>query len=460
MKAGTRRARDGGSADASATSAIRIELKSRRPIAIGLMSGTSHDGVSAAVVELDERARPPAVVRAFRTYPYPAKFRTRLLEASAGKPLGSGAISALHVELGRELGRAAIRIAREARVPMAKISFIGSHGHTVFHLPPRTARRGETASTLQLGEAAVIAALTGVAVVADFRPMDIALGGEGAPLAPLAHLWLFAHPRLGRVIQNIGGIANATFIPAGASLGNPAIIAFDTGPGNGLIDALAAQLSGGRMRMDRDGAMAARGQVSDALLGWLMRDRYFRRRPPKSTGREEFGPAFLERVGRQARRLKVAGDDLIATVTALTARSIADACRRFIIPRGRVDELIVTGGGARNPTLMRMLASELREVRVLSAEQVGVDGDALEAVAFAILGYNMIRGRAGNIPSVSGARAPAILGKLTLPAGVTPAPSTAEPGSVVAGGKPHRNVSGLASQQQLRSRSLRSSDSA
>ncbi|HEY6421271.1 MAG TPA: anhydro-N-acetylmuramic acid kinase, partial [Candidatus Binataceae bacterium] len=329
----------GAAADAITMSAIRIELKSRRPLAIGLMSGTSHDGVSAAVVELDERARPPAVVRAFRTFAYPAKFRARLLEASAGKPLGTGAISALHFELGRELARAALRIAREARVPMRKIAFIGSHGHTMFHLPPRTARRGETASTLQLGEPAVIAALTGVPVVADFRPMDIALGGEGAPLAPLAHLWLFAHPRLGRVVQNIGGIANATFIPAGAGIGNSSVIAFDTGPGNGLIDALAAQQSGERMRMDRDGRMAARGQVSDALLASLMRGRYFRRRPPKSTGREEFGPDYLERAGREARRLRVAGDDLIATITALTARSIADAYRRFIVPRGRVDEL-------------------------------------------------------------------------------------------------------------------------
>jgi anhydro-N-acetylmuramic acid kinase len=394
-------------------SAIRIELARRPALAIGLMSGTSHDGVSAALVELDERARPPARVRRFRTFAYPRGFRARLLEASAGAPVGAAAISTLNFELGRAFGRAAIRLAREARTPLRRVAFIGSHGHTVFHLPPRRAERGKTPSTLQLGAPAVIAAMTGVPVVANFRPMDIALGGEGAPLTPLAHRWLFSHPRLGRVIQNIGGIANATYLPPGA---NPArIIAFDTGPGVMLIDALASELTRGRLRMDRGGTLAARGRINEAFLAELMRDAYFRRHPPKSSGREEFGRDYLARIRRIARRLLVADRDLIATVTALTARSIADACRRFIRRRGRIDQLIATGGGARNPVLMRMLAAELPDVEVMTASRLGVDGDALEAVAFAILGYEMLRGRAGNIPSVTGARAPAVLGTLTLP---------------------------------------------
>jgi anhydro-N-acetylmuramic acid kinase len=396
-------------------SGVTISLERGAVRAIGLMSGTSHDGVSAAVVEIDQRRRPPAHAIAFRTWPYPARLRARLLDAAADKRVGAGALSALNFELGDAFAKAALAVARDAAVPIAKIAFIGSHGHTFFHLPPRRAQRGETASTLQLGESAVIAAATGVPVVADFRPMDIAAGGEGAPLAPLAHLWMFAEARRGRVIQNIGGIGNATFIPAGAQLGNPDLIAFDTGPGGMLIDAAAYRLSRGRMRMDRGGIRARRGRVSGAMLAELLGHPYFARRPPKSTGREEFGAQFFQRVMRIARRAGVRGDDLIATLTALTAHSIADAVRRFVMPRGRVDQLVATGGGARNPSLLAMLAAELPELEVTTAKSVGVDGDALEAVAFAILGYRMLRAEAGNIPSVTGARMPAVLGKLTLP---------------------------------------------
>ncbi|MGH7924969.1 MAG: anhydro-N-acetylmuramic acid kinase [Candidatus Binatus sp.] len=396
-------------------SAITIKLEGRKVLAIGLMSGTSHDGVSAALVELDERARPLARLIAFRTFPYATRFRKELLAASTNKKIGAAAISRLNFALGRELGRAAIEIARRARVALTDVAFIGSHGHTFFHLPPRRAARGQTASTMQLGESAVIAAATGVPVIADFRTMDLALGGEGAPLAPLAHFWLFADPKRGRVVQNIGGIGNATYIPPRARVGDSDLIAFDTGPGNGMIDALASRISGGRLRMDRDGRIAARGHVNLPLLARLVQNPYFRRRPPKSTGREEFGPRLLDRIVADARRMKIVDYDLLATVTALTAQSIAGACRQFILPRGPVNQLIVTGGGAQNPTLMRMLKAELPNVEVITADDVGVDGGALEAVAFAILGYQMLRGRQGNIPSATGARAPAILGKLTLP---------------------------------------------
>jgi anhydro-N-acetylmuramic acid kinase len=396
-------------------SAIRISLDRGKVVAIGLMSGTSHDGVSAALVELDERSRPPARVLAFQTFPYPARLRKELLAASSDEKIGAAAISTLNFALGHEFARAAIAIAERAHIAISTVAFIGSHGHTFFHLPPRRATRGQLASTMQLGESAVIAAATGVAVVADFRTMDLALGGEGAPLAPLAHLWLFADPKLGRVVLNIGGIANATYIPMRARLGDPGLIAFDTGPGNGLIDALASRVSAGRLRMDRNGRIAARGHVNPVLLDMLMQHRYFRRPPPKSTGREEFGPVLLDRIVADARRMKIVDHDLVATVTALTARSIADACSRFILPLGRIDQLIVTGGGAQNPTMMRMLATELPNISVMRAADLGVDGNALESVAFAILGYQMLRGRQGNIPTVTGARVPAILGKLTMP---------------------------------------------
>ncbi len=397
-------------------SRVEVRLDGRTHLAVGLMSGTSHDGVSAALVRIDERKSPPTRLVAFRTYPYTAEFRARLLAASSdgqdpASKAGAGGISTLNFELGRIFGAAALRVMRAARVPIRRLSFIGSHGHTFFHLPPRRAGRA-TASTLQLAEPAVIAAMTGAPVVADFRPMDLALGGEGAPLA---HLWLFGHQRLGRVVQNIGGIGNATYLPPAARTGDRRLVAFDTGPGGMLIDALAARLTAGRLSMDRGGTMAARGRVDGAMLGELMRNPYFRRKPPKSAGREEFGAHYLDAIVRCARGRAMKPHDLAVTVTALTARSIADACRRFILPLGRVDQLIVTGGGARNPTPMKMIAAELPGIEVMTAERLGVDGDALEAVAFAILAYQMLRGLPGNIPSVTGARSPAILGKLTLP---------------------------------------------
>ncbi len=389
---------------------------SRGPhLAVGLMSGTSHDGVSAALIRIDERRRPPVELLSFKTYPYAARFRARLLKACTPGGPGVAEIAQLNFGLGRAFASAALNLVRIAGVPIQEVSFIGSHGHTFFHMPPRSVRRGAIPATLQLGETAVIAALTGVPVVADFRPMDVALGGEGAPLAPLMHLRLFGDRRTGRMVQNIGGIANATYLPPGAQSDDARLIAFDTGPGNMVIDGVMARLSRGSLRMDRDGRMAARGVVSQRLLAEMLRHRYFARPPPKSTGREEFGDAFIERLLARARALKLAPPDIVATATALTARTIADSCRRLIMPLGPLGQLIVAGGGARNPTLMAMLARELPELAVLRAADAGVDGDALEAIAFAVLGYEMLNGRPGNIPSVTGARAPAVLGKLTLP---------------------------------------------
>jgi anhydro-N-acetylmuramic acid kinase len=394
---------------------IALKIEGGPHLALGLMSGTSHDGVSAALIRIDERRRPPIALISFRTYPYAARFRARLLKACAPNGPGAGEIAELNFGLGRAFASAALNLVRGAGVPIQEVSFIGSHGHTFFHLPPRSARRGAIPSTLQLGESAVIAALTGVPVVADFRPMDMALGGEGAPLTPLVHLRLFGDRRTGRVVVNIGGIANATYLPPGVQAGDPRLIAFDTGPGNVVIDGVMARVSRGRLRMDHDGRMAAQGTVSQRLLAEMMRHRYFARRPPKSTGREEFGNAFIERCMARARALKLHPPDILATATALTARTIAQACRRFIMPLGPLAQLIVTGGGARNPTLMAMLAGELPELKVMRAAEAGVNGDALEAIAFAMLAYEMLRGRPGNLPTVTGARSAAILGKLTPP---------------------------------------------
>jgi anhydro-N-acetylmuramic acid kinase len=245
--------------------------------------------------------------------------------------------------------------------------------------------------------------------------MDLALGGEAAPLAPLAHLRLFGDQRLSRVVQNIGGVGNATYLPAAAIHGDPRVVAFDTGPGNMLIDALAAKLSRGRLMMDRDGRFAASGRVNQTMLRELIRLRYFKRKPPKSTGREEFGAQMLAQIESRARAMRIAPRDLIATLTALTARSIGDAIRRFIMPLGPVDQVVVTGGGGKNPTLLAMLKAELQPMNMIRAEDLSVSGEALEAIAFVILAYEFLCLRPGNLPSATGARAPAILGKLTLP---------------------------------------------
>jgi anhydro-N-acetylmuramic acid kinase len=376
---------------------------------IGLMSGTSTDGVDAALVHLQPRAARYAVrTVCFRTYPFPASVRRRLLAVAEGGPLPAALFSQLNFDVGRLLADAALRILREARTPATAVDLIGSHGHTVFHGPPGLVRG--TASTWQIGEPAVIAARTGITTVADFRPADMAHGGQGAPLVPYVHWLLFRHARRGRVINNIGGIAHPTFLPAGGGVDD--IVAFDAGPGNMVIDAVTARVTDGRLRFDRDGVLARAGHVDAALLEELMHHPFLRRRPPKSTGREEFGAALVDRIFAHARRRRLAAADLVATVTAYTVRALATAYRRFLLPRGRIDEVYFCGGGSRNPALMAMLRQELGFARVGVIDELGIDGDALEAVAFAVLAVEAMRGRAANVPAVTGARVAAILGKI------------------------------------------------
>jgi anhydro-N-acetylmuramic acid kinase len=279
------------------------------------------------------------------------------------------------------------------------------------------------AVTWQTGEAAVIAARVGVPAVSDFRPADMAVGGQGAPLVPYLDYILYRDASVGRIAQNIGGIANLTAIPAGACLDQ--IIAFDTGPGNMVIDALTGQLFG--EPFDRDGKIAASGRVFDSVITRFLRGSFFRGRPPKTAGREEFGREFAgeflracrgSRGAKATNRLVVADKrDIIATATALTARSIRDAIERFVLPRGSFAELIVSGGGAKNPTLMAGLANELRVLglQLRSSDEFGIPSEAKEAVAFAVLAFETWNRRPSNVPSATGARRPAILGKISYP---------------------------------------------
>ena len=379
---------------------------------IGLMSGTSADGIDAALLEIvPSKGLPKLRLLCFAVFPFPNGLRDRILRVADA---GSGATSdicRLNVLLGELFAKAAISVARRAGVPLRDVALIGSHGQTIAHLPDPKAEHGVSIrSTLQIGEPSVIAERTGITTVADFRPRDLAAGGEGAPLTPYLHALLFRHPRRDRIVLNLGGIANLTFLPKGRGLRG--VLAFDTGPGNVLIDTLMARLTGGAMGVDLDGRIAASGEVDPRLLRRLIAHPYFRRKPPKSTGREEFGPTLIDALLCRAAARSITEEDLVATVTAFTAESVALHVRRDLSRSAASAELITCGGGANNPTLIRRLQEALPEGRLLSADEAGFPGRAIEASAFALLAYLTTRGLPGNLPHITGATHSAILGKI------------------------------------------------
>ena len=384
---------------------------SRKPeLVIGLMSGTSLDGVDAALVRLRGHGTATRVeLVAFATFPYPPAVRRLVARVSDA---GTGTVDLVcraNVLLGELFAEAAVGVAGRAGVPMRRVALIGSHGQTIHHLPAPARLAGRrVAATLQVGEPSIIAERTGVTTVADFRPRDMACGGQGAPLVPYVDYLLLRHRTRGRVALNIGGIANATWLPPRCRPDQ--VVAFDTGPGNMVLDALARHASGGRRRCDRDGAMAARGTVCEPLLRHLLRHPFFRKAPPKSTGREAFGEAFVGALLERAGDLSV--PDLLATATELTVRSIAGALDRFIRPLGVIAEVIASGGGCHNATLMARLAAALRPTPVRPSDAFGLPADAKEAMAFAVLAHETLAGRPGNLPSATGARRAAILGKI------------------------------------------------
>ena len=350
----------------------------------GVMSGTSLDGIDVAIVEIAGRG---ISTIGFQSTPYSDSVRRAILAVS-NTTTTTAAVSRLNFQLGELYARAVQRACRR----YGPAALIGCHGQTIYH--------EGGANTLQLGEAAVIAERTGVPVVSSFRARDIAAGGQGAPLVPFVDCLLFRHPRRTRVALNIGGIANITWIPSG--------VAFDTGPGNMVIDALVRHHTGGRQNFDRDGRIAARGNLNRPLLDRLLADPYYRRRPPKSAGREQYGTEFVARLLATGLPLP----DLIATATVLTAATIAQAIATSA-PRPP-DELIVSGGGAHNPQILAHLAAFLPGVALATSDAYGIDPDAKEAIAFAILAYQTWRRRPSNLPSATGARRPVILGEVSL----------------------------------------------
>jgi anhydro-N-acetylmuramic acid kinase len=372
------------------------------------MSGTSLDGIDAALVQVDERdGRLGAYVEAFRSTAYEPERRAAIKGGLAG---GARELCRLNVDLGGWFADAALQLLASAGVEPGELAAVGSHGQTIWHEPPVA---GSAGATLQLGEPAVIAERLGVPVISDFRGRDVAAGGQGAPLVPLVDQLIFSTPGGRRALQNIGGIANVTLLPPEGS--SEPVVAFDTGPGVAVIDAVVEMVSAGAERYDLDGRRASSGRPNEKLLTVLLADDYFGEPPPKSTGRERYGADYASEVCRKGGELGLSADDLVATVTALTARTIADAYRDFFADAAVPDECVVSGGGARNPTLMQMLVEALDPLPVTDLSALGWDPDAKEAAAFAILAHLHQSGRPGNLPSVTGAAGPRVLGKLTPP---------------------------------------------
>ncbi|MBS1106670.1 MAG: anmK [Deltaproteobacteria bacterium] len=373
---------------------------------IGLMSGTSADGVDAALVEWpDDGATRPFRLLAFHAEPFDRALQDRIHQLAAGRLPGSQVLrefAALDVLLAERFAAAAAAVARVAGLSLDAVDAIASHGQTVAHHP-------ELRATLQIGDPSVIAERTGVTTIADFRPRDLAAGGEGAPLAPFFHFTALSDPAESRVVLNLGGIANVTGLPRG---GDPdAVLAFDVGPANALLDTVVRTSSDGRERMDRDGARARRGRVDRALLARLLDDEFLRRAPPKSTGRERYGWDEGEALAAEWLRAGRATDDLVATLVAFTAEAVARACRDFL--GGAPERLLVCGGGARNPAVMDALAAALAESHVEPTDAQGVPGDAVEAMAFSLMGRNALLGVPNHLPRCTGASRAAVLGELS-----------------------------------------------
>jgi anhydro-N-acetylmuramic acid kinase len=385
-------------------------------VVAGVMSGTSADGINVALVRLASTRASNS--RAFTLlghaeYSYPAKMRAAVLSAMNAKQASVADLARLNFLLGELYADAVLTTQRRFRV---RADLVGCHGQTLYHQGEAQAFLGRRiVATWQTGEAAVIAARVGVPVVSDFRPADMAAGGKGAPLVPYLDYLLFRDPKIGRIVQNIGGIANLTAIPAGADARR--VFAFDTGPGNMVIDAVTEALYG--REFDRGGKIAASGMVLEPVLHQVLQRRFFRAAPPKTAGREEFGREFVSEFLRACGRARK--EDVVATATALTARSIADAVRRFVAKqpgpatKSPFRELILSGGGARNATLVAMLTENLAPlgIQLRFSDEFGLPSEAKEAVAFAVLAHETWNRRPSNVPSATGAKRAAVLGKIS-----------------------------------------------
>jgi anhydro-N-acetylmuramic acid kinase len=388
-------------------------MKSTPLLVLGLMSGTSADAIDVALTSIS--GAPPnlhAKLVNHTSVDFPPTIREEILRVAEQQPITAGQLSQLDFRLGEVFAEAVLMACKRFRMSTKKIALIGSHGQTVFHQGHPVAYLGRpTASTLQIGEPSIIAARTGITTIADFRPADIARGGQGAPLVPYADYLLYRHSKLGRVSLNLGGIANITVLPTAAK--SSQIFAFDTGPANMLIDALVSRFTNGRRRYDKNAAMAQTGRAIPALVNELMRDPYLKQAPPKSTGREYYGRAYTKHLLAAGRRYKAKPADLIRAATIFTALSIVDALNRFVLRQYKIHQLIVSGGGAKNPLILAQLSAGLPQIEIVPSAQLGVPEGAKEAFAFALMAYETFHQRPSSLPSATGANGPAILGKIS-----------------------------------------------
>jgi anhydro-N-acetylmuramic acid kinase len=397
-------------AGADALAGVREYLAQPAHLLVGLMTGTSADAVDAALVRfhglgLDSRHE----LLAYRESPLEAPLRREILEVAAAESLSPERLMRLHAALGERYAAAVLELLAAEGVDPAEVDAIGCHGQTVRHLP--RAAGGLGALTLQIGSAAVLAERTSITVVSDFRSRDTAAGGEGAPLVALADWWACRSSDEARALLNLGGMANLTFLPRGGGLAD--VLAFDTGPGNVVLDALASTSSRGIAPRDEGGATAAKGRPSGPLVDELMADPFFAQPPPRSTGRERFGAEYAARMRARGLSMELSEEDLMATAVELTAASVADAVGRFLAPRGGIASVYASGGGVRNATLMSALARRLAPARLEPAEALGMPSDGKEALAFAFLAHQTLCGRPGNLPAATGAERAVVLGQIT-----------------------------------------------
>jgi anhydro-N-acetylmuramic acid kinase len=391
--------------------------------AIGLMSGTSADGIDAALVEIKGKGLGCKVnLLSFKKFPFPEGLQELIHKASTPEYGRVDLICHLNFLMGELFAGAAIGVVKKTGYKMEDIDIIGSHGQTIYHIPTGVKssefgvwsselnRKSQIASTLQIGEPSIIAERTGVMTIADFRTRDMAAGGLGAPLTPFAHYMLFKDGDIGKAVNNIGGISNLTFIPAGGGLDD--LVAFDTGPGNMLIDSIVNIITKGEMSYDNNGKIALKGKICERLLEKLMVHPFIKKKPPKSTGREEFGYNEALKIFRTAKRYRLSDEDIVATVTGFTAKSIAESYHRFILNKHHLSEIILCGGGAKNPAIIKMIKNYMKPIKVNTSDRYGFPPEAIEAIAFAILGYAAVIGIPSNLPQVTGAGKKVVMGKI------------------------------------------------
>lgn len=374
--------------------------------AVGLMSGTSLDGIDAALVEIRGNYTDTVLkLIGYINMEMPRNIKDEIKTACSIEDSSSILVCSLNFKLGYLFSSAVKEVCNKYEFPLEKLDFIASHGQTIYHIP--SAYDNFARSTLQIGEPSIIAYETNTTVISNFRVMDIAAGGQGAPLVPFSEFMLYGSKDKNRVLQNIGGVGNVTVIPKNSSIND--IFAFDTGPGNMIIDEISEKLF--KVKYDFNGDIGRTGKVNEDMLNYLMNHPFLQKCPPKTTGREEFGKQFTEDMLRIYRNLS--SETILTTATAFTAKSIADSYKKYILPRTSIDEMIISGGGAYNSYLVELIKKELVGTRVLTQEDLGYSSDAKEAIAFAILGNETLNNSFSNIPSATGAKAKVILGNIT-----------------------------------------------